>query len=151
MSTVNIPQDTPRTDSPDEPIPSVAEEPRSSADATDAADAAPQTAEPAEAAEAVSDEASDDTEAPTGEGDIAVYVRRSRKPTLGFWVAIALALPLLAGLVIAPLLGIGTLNGILNFMLVSGVFVGLPLAAIVCFVDAMRQSSRRSRAPRDTA
>ena len=165
MSTVNIPQDAPRTDSPDEPVPSAAEEtaPSAAEGTAPSADAAPGTDAAAESAPgtdaaAGSAPATDGAPAeeaagaaPTGVGDVAVYVRRGRTPTLGFWVAIAIALPVLAGLVIAPLLGIGTLNGILNFMLVAGVFVGLPLAAIVCFVDAMRQRSRRPRAPRDAA
>ena len=155
MSTVNIPQDAPRTDSPDEPVPSAAEEtaPSAAEGTAPSADAAPGTDAAAESAPATDGAPAEEAAgaAPTSAGDVAVYVRRGRTPTLGFWVAIAIALPVLAGLVIAPLLGIGTLNGILNFMLVAGVFVGLPLAAIVCFVDAMRQRSRRPRAPRDAA
>lgn len=136
MSTVNIPHDAPRTGSPDEPVPSATAESVPSAAAAPATGSSPSDEETSGGS-------------PAGTGDVAVYVRRGRTPTLGFWVAIAIALPVVAGLVIAPLLGIGTLNGILNFMLVAGVFVGLPLAAIVCLVDAMRQRSRRPRAPRD--
>lgn len=92
---------------------------------------------------------------PTGEPDApektpatagtSVYVRRGRTPTLGFWVAIALAVPAVLALLSAPFFDFVDLGGVVNFVLMAVVFVGLPLAAVVAAVDAYRH---RERAPR---
>ncbi|MDN5821716.1 MAG: HNH endonuclease, partial [Brachybacterium sp.] len=70
----------------------------------------------------------------------SLYVRRGRTPTLGFWVALAIVAPAVAALLSAPLFDFADLSGVLNFMLVAAVFVGLPLAAIAALVDAIRHS-----------
>lgn len=75
----------------------------------------------------------------------SVYVRRGRTPTLGFWVALAIIVPAVAALLSAPLFEFADLSGVLNFMLVAAVFVGLPLAAIAALVDAIRH---RGEGPR---
>lgn len=76
----------------------------------------------------------------------AVYVRRRRTPTLGFWVILALLAPAVAALLLSPLFAFDDLSGVLNFMLLAAVVVGLPLAAIACLVDAIRH--RTPRPPR---
>lgn len=76
----------------------------------------------------------------------SVYVRRRRTPTLGFWVALAIIVPTVAALLISPLFAFADIAGVLNFMLVAAVFVGLPLAAIACAVDAIRH--RAPKRPR---
>lgn len=123
MSTVNdheIPADPEHDES------SKAPSPTPSSDAPDAADPAPASEE------------SDFT---------SLYVRRGRTPTLGFWVALAIVLPALAALLSAPLFDFADISGVLNFMLVAAVFVGLPLAAIAALVDAIRHrgEGRRTR------
>ncbi|HLQ79797.1 MAG TPA: hypothetical protein VK122_01785 [Brachybacterium sp.] len=96
-----------------------------------------------------------DAASPTGEPspeelsdmDItSVYVRRRRTPTLGFWVALALIVPAVAALLVSPLFDFADIAGVLNFMLVAAVFVGLPLAAIACVIDAIRH--RTPKGPR---
>lgn len=76
----------------------------------------------------------------------SVYVRRRRTPTLGFWVALAIVVPTVAAMLISPLFAFADIAGVLNFMLVTAVFVGLPLAAIACAVDAIRH--RAPKRPR---
>src|SRR5699024_3421045 len=76
----------------------------------------------------------------------SVYVRRRRTPTLGFWVALALIVPAVAALLVSPLFDFADIAGVLNFMLVAAVFVGLPLAAIACVIDAIRH--RTPKGPR---
>ncbi|ASK67203.1 hypothetical protein CFK39_12495 [Brachybacterium avium] len=77
----------------------------------------------------------------------SVYVRRRRTPTLGFWVALAILVPAVAALLSAPFFDFADLSGVVNFMLVAAVFIGLPLAAIAALVDAIRHrdESRRRR------
>lgn len=71
-------------------------------------------------------------------GDTTVYVRRGRVPTLGFWVALAIIVPAVLALLSAPLFEFADISGVLNFMLVVAVFVGLPLAALAALIDAIR-------------
>lgn len=80
------------------------------------------------------------------DGTTAIYVRRSRRPSLLFWVLLALLVPTLLGFLIAPLLGIADLGSMLNLGLLAGLFVGVPLAAVAAAVDAVRH--RRRRRPR---
>lgn len=80
------------------------------------------------------------------DGTTAIYVRRSRRPSLLFWVLLALLVPTLLGFLIAPLLGIADLGSMLNLGLLAGLFVGVPLAAAAAAVDAVRH--RRRRRPR---
>ncbi|MDN6302729.1 MAG: hypothetical protein L0J57_06755 [Brachybacterium sp.] len=75
----------------------------------------------------------------------SLYVRRRRTPTLGFWVAVAIVVPAVAALLVAPFLELGDLGGVLNFMLVAAVIVGLPLAAIAALADAMRHRGEKHR------
>jgi len=78
-------------------------------------------------------------------GGTTVYVRRGRVPTLGFWVALAIIVPAVLALLSAPLFEFADISGVLNFMLVVAVFVGLPLAALAALIDAIRH---RRDAPR---
>lgn len=79
------------------------------------------------------------------EGSTSFYVRRSRVPTLGFWVALAIAIPIAVALVVSPFLHFGDLSGVVNFVLVTAVFVGIPLAAVAAAVDAFRHRTSRRR------
>lgn len=103
-------------------------------DAADAADAAPAD-DPADAADTADE----------SEGSTSFYVRRSRVPTLGFWVALAIAIPIVVALVVSPFLNFGDLTAVANFVLVAAVFVGIPLAAVAAAVDAFRHRSSRRR------
>ncbi|MGO2605917.1 MAG: hypothetical protein ACTH8V_02295 [Brachybacterium tyrofermentans] len=103
-------------------------------DAADAADAAPAD-DPTDAADAADE----------SEGSTSFYVRRSRVPTLGFWVALAIAIPIVVALVVSPFLNFGDLTAVANFVLVAAVFVGIPLAAVAAAVDAFRHRSSRRR------
>ncbi len=81
-----------------------------------------------------------------GESEVtSLYVRRSRTPTLGFWVALALIAPALVALLGAPFFQFADISGVLNFMLVAVVFLGLPLAAIAALVDSLRHRRRPKR------
>ncbi|WP_193104825.1 hypothetical protein [Brachybacterium sp. FME24] len=84
---------------------------------------------------------------PEGATDTSVYVRRSRTPTLGFWVALVIVVPAVVALVISPFLDFVDLGGVVNFVLLTAVFVGVPLAAVAAGIDAFvhRSSGRRSR------
>ncbi|ATG52690.1 hypothetical protein CFK38_15015 [Brachybacterium vulturis] len=74
-----------------------------------------------------------------GESEVtSLYVRRSRTPTLGFWVTLALIAPAVVALLGSFFLPFTDISSVLNFMLVAVVFVGLPLAAIAALVDAIR-------------
>ena len=68
----------------------------------------------------------------------ALYVRRRRTPALGFWVLLSFLVPGVAALIAAPLLQFGDLRGVVNFVILAMVVVGLPLAAIASFIDARR-------------
>jgi len=115
-------------------------------DAADAADAAPAD-DPADAADAApADDPADAADtADESEGSTSFYVRRSRVPTLGFWVALAIAIPIVVALVVSPFLNFGDLTAVANFVLVAAVFVGIPLAAVAAAVDAFRHRSSRRR------
>lgn len=105
-------------------------------------------ASPDDTAEATSASSADESTAdPADEsaGSTSFYVRRNRVPTLGFWVALAIAVPIVVALVVSPFLNFGDLTAVANFVLVAAVFVGIPLAAVAAAVDAFRhRSSRRS-------
>lgn len=77
--------------------------------------------------------------------DTSIYVRRGRTPTLGFWVALAIALPAVAALISAPFFDFPDLGAVVNFVLMAAVMVGLPLAALAALIDAIRHRSPRSR------
>lgn len=74
----------------------------------------------------------------------SIYVRRGRTPTLGFWVAVAIALPAVAALISAPFFDFADLGGVLNFVLLAAVMVGLPLAAVAAVIDSVRNRPKRS-------
>lgn len=99
------------------------------------------------AAEDADEDAAEDTDEDADEGSTSFYVRRSRVPTLGFWVALAIAIPIVVALVVSPFLHFGDLSGVVNFALMAAVFVGIPLAAVAAAVDALRHrsSTRRRR------
>ncbi|WP_157975729.1 hypothetical protein [Brachybacterium sp. YJGR34] len=132
MSTVNTPESTERPEgvAPDESV--APEEGAASTDGADASDSGP------------SDAAEDGAPRST---DTSIYVRRSRVPALGFWVALAIAVPSLVALVISPFLDFTDAGGALGFVLLVAAFVGIPLAAIAAAVDSalQRRASRRRR------
>ena len=71
-------------------------------------------------------------------GTTSVYVRRGRTPALGFWVAVLIGAPMVIALVISPFLTLQDASSMVTFVLVVGVFVGIPLAAIAAVIDAVR-------------
>lgn len=77
--------------------------------------------------------------------DTSIYVRRGRTPTLGFWVAVLIALPALAALISSPFFDFPDLGAVVNFVLLAATLVGLPLAAIAAVVDAVRHRSSKTR------
>lgn len=123
MSTVNVPEKNPE-------MPDEVETPDDAAQPEDAA--------PADDAPAIEEGRPED-------GGTSLYVRRGRTPTLGFWVALAIAVPALAALLSAPLFAFADIGGVLNFMLLAAVFVGLPLAAIAALVDSLTHRGSGSR------
>ncbi|WP_010533855.1 hypothetical protein [Brachybacterium squillarum] len=72
----------------------------------------------------------------------AVYVRRRRTPSLLTWVLLALVVPVVIGFLGAPLLGITDAGSMLNLGLLAGLFIGVPLAALACLVEAIAQRRR---------
>lgn len=68
----------------------------------------------------------------------ALYVRRRRAPALGFWVLLSFLVPGILALLSVPLFGFGDLRGVVNFVILAMVVIGLPLAALASFVDARR-------------
>ena len=74
-----------------------------------------------------------------------MYVRRGRTPTLGFWVALCLAVPALLALFSAPFFDFSDLGQVLNFMLMAAVFVGMPLAGIAAAIDAWKHRPPKDR------
>ena len=107
----------------------------------DAVDSAP-TADPTDAD---ADGAGEAEEA--GSPRTALYVRRRRAPALGFWVLLSFLVPGILALLSVPLFGFGDLRGVVNFVILAMVVIGLPLAAIASFVDARRhrREDRRRR------
>jgi hypothetical protein len=73
----------------------------------------------------------------------AVYVRRRRAPTLGFWVILALVVGVLAGAVTALVTRVDDLGGVIYFAVTGAVFVGLPLALIAAIIDSVTHRPRR--------
>lgn len=71
-------------------------------------------------------------------GTTSVYVRRGRTPALGFWVAVLIGAPMVIALVISPFLTLQDASSMVSFVLVVGVFVGIPLAAVAAAIDAVR-------------
>ena len=121
MSTVNDPEDRETVDAPD--APGSPEHPEGAADTS-----APEAGE-----------------TPSDSGDTSIYVRRGRTPTLGFWVALAIALPAVAALISSPFFNFPDLGAVVNFVLLAAVLVGLPLAALAAVVDAIRHRAPKTR------
>lgn len=71
-------------------------------------------------------------------GTTSVYVRRGRTPTLGFWVTVLLVVPMVIALVISPFFEFQDASSVVTFVLIVGVFVGVPLAAVAAAIDAFR-------------
>ena len=129
MSTENDPED-----------PTTAREDDERAESAENVESA-QADETAQSAEPEADES-----APAPEStSTSIYVRRGRTPTLGFWVALAIALPAVAALISAPFFDFPDLGAVVNFVLMAAVMVGLPLAALAALIDAIRHRSPRSR------
>lgn len=99
-----------------------------------------QLATPEEAAR----DAGEQAKATAGPPETSIYVRRGRTPTLGFWVALAIALPAVAALISAPFFDFADLGGVLNFVLLAAVVVGLPLATIAAVIDSVRHRRKSS-------
>lgn len=70
-------------------------------------------------------------------GGQVILVRRRRTPALGFWVALALAVTFLTGIVVAWTVGVRHGAGMLYFGVVSAAFIGFPLAMVAAVVDAV--------------
>lgn len=79
-------------------------------------------------------------------GATTLYKRTGRRPTLGFWIVIAFLVPVLVALIASPFLQLGGLAGAVTLALDAALFVGVPLAAIVCLVEmlVLRARSRRT-------
>lgn len=79
-------------------------------------------------------------------GATTLYKRTGRVPTLGFWIVIAFLAPVLVALIVSPFLQLGGLAGAVTLALDAALFVGVPLAAIVCLVEmlVLRARSRRT-------
>lgn len=142
MSTINDPEDPAQRESAQSAEPDEAPERPDADETAQSADPAPD-----DAADTASDGADS---APAGEDadertDTSIYVRRGRTPTLGFWVALAIAVPALVALISAPFFDFPDLGAVVNFVLLAAVMVGLPLAALAALIDAIRHRSPRSR------
>ncbi|APX34332.1 hypothetical protein BH708_18285 [Brachybacterium sp. P6-10-X1] len=127
---------------------------RGASSAADAAEESKVTEAPVESAEADaaaprSVDPDDPTDQPSATardtssdaGSTSIYVRRRRIPTLAFWVAVLIAAPMVIALVISPFLVFRDTSSVVTFVLVVGVFVGIPLAAVAAVVDAVRNRS----------
>ena len=113
------------------------ERPREGADVSRSADAAPRGESPEDSREG-EDAPREDADEPRADVRTALYVRRRRTPALGCWVLLSFLVPGAAALIAAPLLQFGDLRGVVNFVILAMVVVGLPLAAIASFIDARR-------------
>lgn len=151
MSTLNEPEHPERPGSAG-PLPGDDGADASSADGARGA-SAPEPVDSEESDTAVDEQLGTSDEAARDSGDPAaaaapaptsIYVRRGRTPTLGFWVAIAIALPAVAALISAPFFDFADLGGVLNFVLLAAVMVGLPLAAVAAVIDSVRNRPKRS-------
>ena len=134
MNTVNT---TEQPESPAEEPREGDEQPREDADGTPGADVAPLSHGPEEPREVV-DAPRDEADELRADVQTALYVRRRRTPALGFWVLLSFLVPGVAALIAAPLLQFGDRRGVVNFVILAMVVVGLPLAAIASFIDARR-------------
>ena len=134
MNTVNT---TEQPESPAEEPREGDEQPREDTDGTPGADVAPLSHGPEEPREVV-DAPRDEADELRADVQTALYVRRRRTPALGFWVLLSFLVPGVAALIAAPLLQFGDLRGVVNFVILAMVVVGLPLAAIASFIDARR-------------
>lgn len=89
-----------------------------------------------------------DTEAraetePAASPSAAVFVRRRGGPSLTFWVLLCLAVPAVATLVIAPLLGVSGLTEVFTVTLAAVFGIGVPLAGVCAVIDAIVHRRRR--------
>lgn len=132
MSTENDPED-----------PTTAREDDERAESAEGAENV-ESAQADETAQGAEPEADESAPAPESTST-SIYVRRGRTPTLGFWVALAIALPAVAALISAPFFDFPDLGAVVNFVLMAAVMVGLPLAALAALIDAIRHRSPRSR------
>lgn len=73
----------------------------------------------------------------------AVFVRRRGRPSLVFWVLLCLAVPAVATLVSAPLLGVSGLTAVLTVTLAAVFGIGVPLAGLCAVTDAIAHRRRR--------
>lgn len=80
--------------------------------------------------------------------DTTVYVRKRRSPTLAFWVMLAIVVPAIAGLLVAPFLGLTSAGGLLTFAFIAVLSIGVPLAALAALVDLILDRRRRRRSAR---
>ncbi|MCS6711344.1 hypothetical protein JSY14_04670 [Brachybacterium sp. EF45031] len=71
-----------------------------------------------------------------------VYVRRGRRLSLGGAVIIALLVSALGGAVVALLAGVTAVGGVVYFAVTAAFLVGVPLAAVIALVDALRERRR---------
>lgn len=91
-------------------------------------------------------EAQADSETQTETADsrsAAVFVRRRGGPSLTFWVMLCLAVPAVATLVIAPLLGVSGLTEVFTVTLAAVFGIGVPLAGLCAVIDAIVHRKRR--------
>lgn len=93
---------------------------------------------PMSPAEAPEDAATEPAAEEADEPRTALYVRRKRTPALGFWVLLSFLVPGVLALLSVPLFGFGDARGVVNFVLLAMVVIGLPLAAIASSIDARR-------------
>lgn len=91
-------------------------------------------------------EAADPAAEQPAAGPTALYVRRARTPTLGFWLVLIALVSAVTGILVALLRGVGDASVMLNMALLSLVAIGMPLAGIAAAIDAVRN---RRRSPRD--
>lgn len=83
---------------------------------------------------------------PRPEDGQVLLVRRRRVPALGFWVALVLVVPFLAGMVVAWVVDVRTLTGMLYFGVTAALLIGFPLALVAAVVDAVLERRRRRTA-----
>lgn len=103
---------------------------------------APEDREP----DAPDDREPDASEEPRPEDGQVLLVRRRRVPALGFWVALVLVIPFLAGMVVAWVVDVRTLTGMLYFGVTAALLIGFPLALVAAVVDAVLERRRRRTA-----
>jgi len=89
----------------------------------------------------------DRPEEPRPDNGQVLLVRRRRVPALGFWVALVLVIPFLAGMVVAWVVDVRTLTGMLYFGVTAALLIGFPLALVAAVVDAVLERRRRRTAP----